>query len=107
VTNLSEVIASAADPSVPDDADVVFVCDVLHHVPDQAAWLGTLHKEMKRGARLVLVEFKEGELPEGPPASVKIPMARILSLTGAAGFELVHEQKDLLPYQTFLVFRRP
>ncbi len=107
VTNLGEVIASATDPSVPNDADIVFICDVLHHVQDQAAWLGTLHKEMKPGSDLVLVEFKEGDLPQGPPASVKIPKARLLSLVSDAGFRLDHEQKDLLPYQLFLVFRRP
>jgi SAM-dependent methyltransferase len=106
IRNVEPVLASADDPRVPATADIVFVCDVLHHVSDRVAWLGRLHDQMKPGARLVLVEFKEGSLPEGPPASLKIPRDEMLRLVRAAGFVLIAEEKDLLPYQTFLVFRK-
>ena len=86
---------------------VVFVCDVLHHVPDRAAWLGKVAAEMRPGARLVLIEFREGQLPEGPPESAKISRAQILDLAAGAGLALTAERADLLPYQTFLVFRKP
>jgi len=55
----------------------------------------------------VLVEFKEGDLPEGPPESVKIPRDKLVALVIKAGLVLAAEQADLLPYQTFLVFRKP
>jgi hypothetical protein len=61
---------------------------------------------MHLGARLVLVEFKEGDLPEGPPESVKITRKQMLDLAAKAGFSLESERADLLPYQTFLVFRK-
>ena len=60
-------IIKAEDPQVPREADMVFVCDVLHHVQDREAWLKKVVSEMKPGARLVLIDFKEGNLPEGPP----------------------------------------
>jgi hypothetical protein len=85
---------------------VVFICDVLHHVPDRANWLTKLHAEMAKGARLVLIEFKSGDLPQGPPEK-KIPKAEIVRLSKEAGFSLKEEQPDLLPYQEFLVFERP
>ena len=62
---------------------------------------------MRPGARLVLIEFKEGNLPEGPPESAKITRAQMLELVAKAGFTLASERADLLPYQTFLVFRKP
>jgi SAM-dependent methyltransferase len=106
VTNLIPVIIRADDPQVPGDADYVFVCDVLHHVQDRAGWLKKAASEMKPGARLVLVEFKEGKLPEGPPEAVKISRQQLIQLVTQAGLPLESEKPDLLPYQVFLVFRK-
>ena len=104
--NVDVVAAAPDDPKVPPGTDLAFVCDVLHHVQDPKAWLARLASELKAGARLVLVEFKEGELPEGPPAAMKIPKADLRALAEGAGFRLVADQDALLPYQTFLVFER-
>lgn len=106
VTNLIPVIIKADDPQVPGDADYVFVCDVLHHVQDRAGWLKKLTSEMKPGARLVLIEFKEGKLPEGPPEAVKLTKRQLLELVGQAGLALESEKSDVVPYQVFLVFRK-
>jgi hypothetical protein len=59
------------------------------------------------GARLALIEFYEGNLREGPPATVKIPRDRLLELGTKAGLTLESEKADLLPYQIFLVLRKP
>jgi len=107
VTNLKPVIIKAADPQVPGDADVVFVCDVLHHVQGREAWLRSAASEMKPGARFVLIEFKEGKLPEGPPEAVKIPKKQLVEMVSQAGLRFDSERPELLPYQVFLVFRKP
>ncbi len=106
VTNLAPVIIKPEDPQVPPEADTVFVCDVLHHVQNREAWLRTMVSEMKPGARLVLIEFKEGNLPEGPPAAVKIPRKRLVETVSQAGLRFESEKPELLPYQVFLVFRK-
>jgi SAM-dependent methyltransferase len=106
ITNVEAVLIKPDDPGIPGDADLVFVCDVLHHVPDRAAWLGKVAAEMGPGAKLVLVEFKEGNLPEGPPESVKITRSQMVELAAKAGLALDAERADLLPYQSFLVFRK-
>jgi SAM-dependent methyltransferase len=107
IGNVQAVLADPKDPSVPASADVVFVCDVIHHVEARDAWLAKLFSEMKPGARLVVIEFKEGKLPQGPPEGVKIPKARLTGLVRDAGFTLRSDDPKLLPYQTFLVFERP
>ena len=106
ITNLIPMIIKADDPQVPREADLVFVCDVLHHVPDRAGWLKKAASEMKPGARFVLIEFKEGKLPEGPPEAVKIPRKELIELVSQAGLPFESEKPDLLPYQVFLVFRK-
>jgi SAM-dependent methyltransferase len=107
IDNVRVVLADPKDPTVDPTADVVFVCDVIHHVDRRDAWLRRMFTEMKGGAKLVVVEFKEGELPEGPPESVKIPKAKLTAMFGAAGFTLANDDPKLLPYQTFLVFEKP
>lgn len=107
IQNVQAALIRPDDPAAPADVDLVFVCDVLHHVADRATWLASLGKEMKPGSRLVLIEFKEGNLPEGPPESAKMSRAQTQELVTKAGLSLVFERADLLPYQTFLVFRKP
>jgi SAM-dependent methyltransferase len=107
IPNVKVVLADSKDPSVDPAADVVFVCDVIHHVDGREAWLRKLAAEMKPGARLVVIEFKEGKLPEGPPEAVKIPKAKLVSMLKMAGFSLQADDPKLLPYQTFLTFTKP
>jgi SAM-dependent methyltransferase len=107
IANVEARIAKPDDPGIPPKADLVFVCDVLHHVANRSEWLKKLHAEMASGARLVLIEFRSGKLPEGPPAAVKIPKAKLISLLAEAGFTLQEDRADLLPYQEYLVFVKP
>ena len=79
---------------------------MLHHVKEPQAWLTKLASELKTGARLALIEFKEGELPEGPPRAMKIPRAELLKMVTAAGFRLLTDRPELLPYQMFFVFEK-
>lgn len=107
IPNVKVVLADPKDPSVDPAADVVFVCDVIHHVRERQAWLRKLAAEMKPGARLVVIEFKEGKLPEGPPEAVKISKAKLVSMLEGVGFSLQADEPKLLPYQTFLTFTKP
>ncbi len=107
ITNIQAVLIKPDDPQVTKHADWVFICDVLHHVPDRPVWLGRIASAMKSGSRLALIEFKEGKLPEGPPETAKIPRAQLVSLATKAGLALDGEKPNILPYQVFLVFRKP
>ena len=106
VRNVQVAFAKPDDPGVPAEADLVFMCDVLHHIQDRPAWLAKLAAQMHKGARLALVEFKEGKLPEGPTEALKLSRAQLVALATGAGLVLDSEKPDLLPYQTFLVFRK-
>lgn len=103
----AQVAKSEDDPGLPAGADLVFVCDVLMHVKQKPKWLRTIHSQMKSGARLVLIDFKEGDLPEGPPEKIKVPKVEVIRMCKEAGFTLKEDRSDLLPYQEFLAFERP
>lgn len=106
VSNVQGQVIKPDDPAIPSAADIVFICDVLHHVQDRPAWLKKLGAQMPNGAKLVLIEFKTGKLPEGPPEQLKIPKDELVELCKDAGFKLEEDKSNLLPYQEFLVFAR-
>ncbi len=105
ITNIDYALATNDNPKIDPQSDWVFVCDVIHHVKKRPEWIGNLAKDLKPGAKLAIIEFKEGDLPKGPPEAMKIPKAKILELAKNAGLKLV-EEKNILPYQTFLIFTK-
>ncbi len=105
-SNIEAVLTAPDDPSVPEGTDLVFLCDVLHHVQGRSAWLQRLHGALRPGAKVALIEFRKGKLPQGPPEKMKISRAEISRLMRAAGFHLVTDHAEVLPYQHFLVFER-
>ncbi len=61
---------------------------------------------MKNDSKLILIEFKEGKLPEGPPEDIKIPLEKMISITTNAGFVNLKQNDELLPYQYYLEFKK-
>lgn len=106
IRNIAVIKSTPDDPAIPSGVDLVFVCDVLHHVQEPEAWLKKLSAQMKKGSQLVVIEFKEGELPEGPPAAVKIPKNKLVAVITANNFSLEAEKSEILPYQEFLIFAK-
>ena len=106
--NITNLHADFVDPVLPtyrDDASLVFVCDVLHHVSDQQAWLNQVRSELPANARFAIIEFQEGELPQGPPEGTKIARQDLIDMATLAGFSLQEDLSDLLPYQYLLIFQ--
>lgn len=107
IPNLTTQLLDGNAPDLTKNADIIFVCDVLHHVADRPRWLARVASQMGPKTRLALLEFKEGDLPEGPPAAAKIPRAELIRLTQGVGLVLAEDHGDLLPYQVFLEFKKP
>jgi SAM-dependent methyltransferase len=106
IDNVEVILASPDDPKVPTDSEIVFICDVLHHVENKSRWLKNIHGAVQKGARLILIEYKEGDLPEGPPEWMKMSPQTVTAHALGAGFTHVSTDNDLLPYQTMFVFEK-
>ncbi len=104
ISNVDIIPTESLAPKVPIKVDIVFVCDMLHHVPNLPHWLSLLHSQMDKQARLIIIEFKEGTLPEGPPERIKISGSKMKELVKAAGFQMIRENTNILPYQYYYEF---
>jgi ubiquinone/menaquinone biosynthesis C-methylase UbiE len=102
LANVEPVLAPAGDGLPPRPCDLILLVNAFHHFPDGPGYLGRLAAALAPGGRLALVDFREGELPVGPPPGHKVTRAQIEHAVAAAGLRVVEELR-LLPYQHFLL----
>lgn len=102
--NLETVLAAPDDPRLaPASVDLIFLCDVLHHIDSRAAYLPKLKRALKPGGRIVNIDFYKKPLPVGPSVAMKLSEEEVIAEFKAAGLRL-QQTLDFLPYQYFLVF---
>jgi ubiquinone/menaquinone biosynthesis C-methylase UbiE len=68
------------------EATLAFMHTVLHEVEDKPGMLRAVHRALKAGGRIVVVEFGPGAL-FGPPREERIIEGEALALLAEAGFE--------------------
>jgi arsenite methyltransferase len=104
--NLTTVLAAPDDPRLPErSVDIIFFCDVLHHIHNRGGYYLKLARALKPGGRIVVIDFYKRPLPVGPPPSMKLAEQEVIAELGDAGFALV-KRLDILPYQYYLFFER-
>ena len=102
VTNIQPVVAGATDPKLPEPVDLLFVCDTMHHLPNQAEYVKQFAALLRPGGRVVVIDFAEGKWPAGHEAFTITP-SQVDGWMQAAGFRrtAVH---NFLPTNFFHVY---
>jgi predicted methyltransferase len=101
------ILASTDNPRLPaGGADLILIADTYHHLDHRQRYLPQLRRALRAGGRVAVVDWKPGELPEGPPPDHKLRPEQVIAEMRAAGFEFV-DSLDVLSYQYVLVFRTP
>lgn len=104
--NLEPTLGSPEDPALAaSSVDLIFICDVVHHIENRQAYYAKLAKALRPGARIAIVDFYKRELPVGPGVEMKIAKGAMIAELEQAGFALEGEH-GFLPHQYFLVFGR-
>lgn len=102
--NIQTILADPVDPKLGSHSvDLIFICDVLHHIHNREKYYPKLYRALRLGGRLVDIDFQKRKLPVGPPVEMKIDKKECIKEIEAAGFHLAKEF-DFLKYQYFLVF---
>jgi len=104
--NLQTILAAPDDPHLPPHSvDLIFFCDVVHHIENRTAYYRKLAGVLKPGGRIVVVDFYKKPLPVGPPESMKLSDQEVVAEFQKAGFAL-SKRLGILPYQYFLFFEK-
>ena len=104
--NMVTVLSTPDDPKLQDaSVDLIFICNVLHHIEGRPAYFAKLSKALKPGGRIVNIDFYKKQLPVGPPVEMKLSEDQVIAELDAAGFKKTAAH-SFLSYQYFLVFEK-
>jgi predicted methyltransferase len=105
--NFIPVLASETDPGLRHGSvDLVLIVDAYHEFSHPWEVMRHLHVALKRGGRVVLIEYR-GEDPAVPIKRLhKMTQMQAKREMEAAGFAW-ETTGDFLPQQHFMVFTKP
>lgn len=106
VQNIEVKLIDSKAPEIPENIDIVFMCDVMHHIANPIEWMTGIVKQLPSNAQFHIIEFKPGDIPNGPPESAKIAPEKLLEIARSAGLVLDRQVGDLLPYQNYYIFKK-
>lgn len=101
--NLKSILGEPDDPKIPEKANLVFICDTYHHIRERGQYFENLKKYIQPEGRLVIVDFRKGDLPVGPSDKIKLAEAEVIRELTAFGYQQLPNSVTL-PYQYVLVF---
>ena len=106
VQNIEVKLIDPKAPEIPENIDIVFMCDVMHHIADPVDWMTGIVKQLPDNAQFHIIEFKQGDIPNGPPEAAKIAPEKLMEIAKSSGLELDRQVTDLLPYQNYYIFKK-
>lgn len=95
----------------PNSVDVAFICDVYHHFEYPKSSTSSIHRALKPGGRLVVIDFErvEGTSRDWILGHVRAGKDVVVSEIIAQGFELTDDgsKTDFLSENYIIQFRKP
>ena len=101
LTQLVPTAASADDPGIPGDVDLVFLSSSFHHLPDQVRYFERVAGRLSDRGRVAILEPRPG-LTTGWFGHATRP-EQVRATLEAAGFRLV-DRADILRWAPLQVF---
>ncbi|MCE9561565.1 MAG: methyltransferase domain-containing protein [Planctomycetes bacterium] len=108
--NVTPVLCNPDSVDLPaDSVDLAFVCDTYHHFEFPERTLLSLHRAIKPGGKLVVVDFARipGKSSDWVLNHVRAGQEVVEKEIIAAGFDRSEEVKDLLKENYLVVFTKP
>ena len=109
--NITPVLCAADSVLLPPESvDIVYICDTYHHFEYPAATLASIHRAMRTGGRLAVIDLERipGVSSEWTLDHVRAGKETFREEIEAAGFELDRElDLDGLVENYFLLVRKP
>jgi ubiquinone/menaquinone biosynthesis C-methylase UbiE len=103
LTNVQGVVGAATDPNMPDNVDLAFINDVLHHIENRALYLKNLAEYLKPGGRIAVIEFLPDQSPHKAEPTLVVSEAQTTEWMTAAGLRVV-EKVNLFTDKYFVIY---
>lgn len=110
LSNVEIIEGSPTATNLPESSvDVVFICDVYHHLEYPSVYLRSLYQTLRPDGRMVIVEFDKipGKTSKSMMNHVRQDKATLLAEVTAEGFVLEREVTSVALEENYmLVFRK-
>ncbi len=83
-------------------ADLVYMINLHHELEEPSKMISEAYRLLKQGGKLMIIDWKKQETPQGPPLSIRVEEETILLHVKQGGFSHVQRHK-MLPYHSFVV----
>jgi ubiquinone/menaquinone biosynthesis C-methylase UbiE len=105
LTNVETLLGQTDDPLLPDGKlDLVFLCNVYHHISDRVAYFERLRRDLAADGRIAIIDIKDDSFSRLlVPRHHWTERGNLLQEMAAAGYRSV-ASFDYLPTQSFEVF---
>lgn len=105
IKNVELLVSKQAEIPLEDDSvDLLLTVNTLHEFDDKKRMIKEMKRVVKKGGKILIVDFMKKETDFGPPVQIRVSKAKAVKLFEAEDFALV-EKRDL-PYHYLLVFVR-
>ena len=95
------------DPGLlTNEADWVLIVNTYYFLDDRVKYLGKVKKGLKQNGKILIVDYKIGDMPVGPGDTIKIPVANAIKEIKSAGFTILEIDNSSLQYQYIIVAQK-
>ena len=103
-SNIETRLTVEDDPGlVNNEADWVLIVNTYRYLENRPEYLRKLKDGLKSGGKILIVDFKIGDMPVGPDDSLKVPINTARNEVQLAGFNIKQTDNSSLHYQYILV----
>jgi len=108
--NVAFVKGTDTDPGLPEgQLDMALALDVYHHFDYPERMLAAIHKALKDGGKLIIVEYykRESAMPNGRALThIRLDMPDVIKEVEANHFHLLEEKEHIRDVQYLLILEK-
>jgi SAM-dependent methyltransferase len=104
VSKIETRLCKSDDPLLrPEEADLAMIIDTYHFIEERESYMDKVHRGLSLEGRVLLVDYKDGDMPVGPPEDMKVPLSTALSELRGAGFNIMEVDTISLQFQYIIM----
>lgn len=93
-------LVTPVDAKLKDqEADIVLIVNTTMYFKDRLQYFKNLRKGIKKGGKLVIIDYKKKATPMGPPTEFRIALGDLEKELASAGYRLLPSDDQLLEFQ--------
>ncbi|HEY9704705.1 MAG TPA: methyltransferase domain-containing protein [Allocoleopsis sp.] len=83
----------------PNEVDAVIIVNTYMYISNRIDYMKKLRRGVTKGGKVLIVDYKEKNIPVGPPVSIKISLSNVEKELREAGFSRIVADDTSLDYQ--------